>query len=534
MKQKAKSASHKSGFIQPMRDKGTILSVIIPAYNLEKDIGTCLESVLAQDVAEMEVLVVDNGSKDGTGAEIRRYAEKDARVKPIYLKENCTPSGARNAALDVARGEYIHFCDGDDMVPEGAYEELLRVAEEEKADVVTGNYSRKYPAEGNAIRPFSNYQEKDGFARCVESGNSTIWNKIFRRSFLEDIHIRFSMEMRYHEDTMLYWQILALNPIAAYTDKSIYIYTEPYGHTDSDEAITGVRYACVQCTENAMRLYRQLFAKSADHHVEKWFECYSHHIDWLLQWSWRWIQNPKERREAFELIQDTLLDVQETATACDWTKGDHMQRFTEIFGTDFNTFVSMRFEDYMYLFYQRQSIIPRAADWGNMRDIERMRGAERDRALAVRMEQAMEDIHRTYCRKIAAARSAWKNNYYSLLDTVLNDYWRQITSHELKEKLYKRLQDFICEMRTENSLCAINTENDIRRFEQIFCTDYAAFQILQYSQYMLLCATNARGGGVCYMPQPLEFYVTACRDGRIGMRGILKGIRAWIKFKLHR
>lgn len=169
--------------------KEPILSVIIPAYNLENDIVLCLNSVLKQDVEEMEILVVDNGSRDGTSEVLRHYEAKDPRVKPIYIKENCMASGVRNAALNVAKGKYIHFCDGDDMVPEGAYEELLRIAEEEKADVVTENYSRKYPSQGNAIRISSHYQEKDAFARCFESGNATLWNKIFRRSLIENLHI---------------------------------------------------------------------------------------------------------------------------------------------------------------------------------------------------------------------------------------------------------------------------------------------------------------------------------------------------------
>lgn len=156
------------------------------------------------------------------------------------------------------------------------------------------------------------------------------------------------MELRHHEDLLFYMQVMEQNPIAAYTDKSVYIYTNPYDHTDSDEVITGIRYACVRYTADTMRLYRQVFAQSADHHPEIWFECFSHNIGWLLQCSWRWIQNPEERREAFELIQDGLRNVQETATACDWTKGTHMQRFVEIFGTDFNTFVSMRYEDYIF------------------------------------------------------------------------------------------------------------------------------------------------------------------------------------------
>lgn len=542
MEQKIKLANQKSGYSQTTSRGKTILSVIIPAYNLEDDIVICLESVLAQNVEDMEVLVVDNGSKDGTATSIRRVAEKDPRVKPIFLKKNCMPSGARNAALDVAEGKYIHFCDGDDMVPEGAYEELLRVAEEENADVVTGNYSRKYPSEGNVIRPFSHYQEKDGFARCFESGNTTLWNKIFKRSLIEKQHLRFSMELRHSEDFLLYLQILYQNPVVAYTDKSIYIYTEPYHHEESDKTNTEIRYASLRCVKDGIYVYKKIFVQPIDHHEELWFIAFCSNLNWHLQCSWRLIQNPQERKDAFEVLQSALLEVQETTTACDWTKEDHMGRFVEIFGVDFYTFASMRYEDYMYLFYQRQGIRPRTADRVITREIGRLRGTERDQVLALGVEQIMDDIRATYGHEIAAARQTWKNHYYNLIDSAINDYWRQISSREVKEDLFGRLQNFVAEMRTTNRLCAFGTEDDIFRFQHIFCVDYAALQALTCSQYVMLCATSACGSGGggssesngYYAPRPLEYYVAACRNGRLGLRGILKGLMAWLKYKLRR
>lgn len=537
MGRRRKSAAQKSSYSKIVSQTGLILSVIIPAYNLEDDIVLCLESVLAQNVEGMEVLVVDNGSKDGTATAIRRIAEKDRRVKPIYLQENCMPSGARNAALDVAKGKYIHFCDGDDMVPAGAYEELLRVAERENADVVTGNYSRKHPSEGNVIRPFSHYQVQDGFARCFESGNTTLWNKLFKRSLIEDQHLRFSMELRHSEDYLMYLQILYQNPVVAYTDKSIYVYTEPYNHKESDKKNTDIRYASLRCVKDGIYVYKQIFAQPINHHQENWFTGYTSNLYWCMQCSWRLIQDPQERKNAFEALQSALLDVQETTTTCDWTKDGHMERFIEVFGVDFYTFVSMRYEDYMYLFYQRQGICPRAADQMVAREISRLGRSERDRALTLSVARIMDDIRRTYGHAITAARPTWKNHYYNLLDSMLNDYWRQIVSRQAKEELYGRFQKFVAEMRTASRLCAFETEDDIFRFQQIFCVDYAALQALTCSRYMLLCATSAcsSGGSSEHYtpPQPLEYYVAACRNGQLGLRGILKGAAAWLKYKLH-
>ena len=95
--------------------KKIMLSVIIPVYNVEKYLRKCVDSILLQDFANMEVILVDDGSPDNSGAICDEYAEKDARVKVIH-KENGGVSSARNTGLDVAQGKYIAFVDSDDYL----------------------------------------------------------------------------------------------------------------------------------------------------------------------------------------------------------------------------------------------------------------------------------------------------------------------------------------------------------------------------------------------------------------------------------
>ena len=94
-----------------------LISVIVPAYNLEECLGRALDSILQQNIKDMEVIVVDDLSSDGTWELIKKYEKKDNRIKSIHMDHRSKPSGARNAALEVAKGKYIHFCDGDDAVP---------------------------------------------------------------------------------------------------------------------------------------------------------------------------------------------------------------------------------------------------------------------------------------------------------------------------------------------------------------------------------------------------------------------------------
>lgn len=91
-----------------------LVSVIISAYQAEKTLGYCLQSVLAQDYQNMEIIIVNNGSFDGTQAVIDDYLLKDKRISTVLLRENRLPAGGRNAGINQAMGEYIAFLDADD------------------------------------------------------------------------------------------------------------------------------------------------------------------------------------------------------------------------------------------------------------------------------------------------------------------------------------------------------------------------------------------------------------------------------------
>lgn len=93
------------------------ISCIVPVYNVEKYLRRCVDSILAQTFTDFELILVDDGSPDGCPAICDEYAEKDSRVRVIH-QENKGVSAARNAGLDMARGEYVCFVDGDDEVSE--------------------------------------------------------------------------------------------------------------------------------------------------------------------------------------------------------------------------------------------------------------------------------------------------------------------------------------------------------------------------------------------------------------------------------
>ena len=103
------------------------VSVIVPCYNAGAYLEPCLRSVLAQTMGDLELLVIDDGSADGSLSVAQEIARGDARVR-VFHQENRGVCAARNRGLDAARGEYVTFVDGDDLLPPDALERMLALA----------------------------------------------------------------------------------------------------------------------------------------------------------------------------------------------------------------------------------------------------------------------------------------------------------------------------------------------------------------------------------------------------------------------
>ncbi len=112
-----------------------LISVIIPVYNVEKYLKECVDSVLKQTYENYEIILVNDGSTDGSGSICDEYTDKYHKITVVH-KENSGPSKTRNIGLDVAKGEYIYFLDSDDYLDETAFEKLIRVAKSQEADMV--------------------------------------------------------------------------------------------------------------------------------------------------------------------------------------------------------------------------------------------------------------------------------------------------------------------------------------------------------------------------------------------------------------
>ena len=173
--------------------RNPLISVIVPVYNVEPYIRKCVESILAQTHANLELILVDDGSPDNSGAICEEYAQKDPRVIVIH-QENTGQAGARNRGIALAKGEYIGFVDSDDWIAPDMYQTMLESAERNNCDlVICGRYVVR--GEKNWLASdFNMAQElvmdtQDAMKRFLtyRAIDSSSVDKLYKRELLQDV-----------------------------------------------------------------------------------------------------------------------------------------------------------------------------------------------------------------------------------------------------------------------------------------------------------------------------------------------------------
>ncbi|WP_053386820.1 glycosyltransferase [Leucobacter japonicus] len=172
-----------------------MLSVVVPTHNVEPWIAETLDSILVQDVEGMEVIVVDDHSADRTTDIVAEYVQRDARVTLIRSLSRGGGT-ARNVGVDHARGKYLVFSDGDDIIPDGAYRALVKSLEDSGSDIAVGDYLKFRPVDTwrptERMAAFNRPQQRTYLTKEPSLLYSRpCWNKAFSRGWWESRHIRF-------------------------------------------------------------------------------------------------------------------------------------------------------------------------------------------------------------------------------------------------------------------------------------------------------------------------------------------------------
>lgn len=190
----------------------SLISVIVPVFNIDKYISKCIESIMKQTYKNLQIILVDDGSTDTSGEICDRYAKKDIRIQVIHKKNGGLVS-ARNAGLEAAAGEYVGFVDGDDYIDIGFYEVLLEDMLKNDVDFVHMGYRTE---NGNSSRACGNFETEkyqlteNSRLYFVEEGifgksgtfqiTPSIWSKLFKREFIQKCYARVPKELSYGED----------------------------------------------------------------------------------------------------------------------------------------------------------------------------------------------------------------------------------------------------------------------------------------------------------------------------------------------
>ncbi len=208
------------------------LSIIVPMYNVEQYVETCLESLLAQTFKDFEVLVVNDGSTDSSPRIVEKLALHNTCIKLLH-KQNGGLSDARNYALDYALGEYITFLDSDDYVEPTLYEKLVKKMDEGLDIVVTDieyTYEDKTPSW--VLPGLSPWSVEDIQKRALVSPLFA-WNKLYRRSFFKEQNVRYPLKTWY-EDIPVTTSLFAKTARIGYVNETLIHYRQRRGSIMSE------------------------------------------------------------------------------------------------------------------------------------------------------------------------------------------------------------------------------------------------------------------------------------------------------------
>jgi glycosyltransferase involved in cell wall biosynthesis len=213
-------------------------SLIVPVYQSACYLPDFIRSLVKQKNRNIEILLVDDGSTDGSGEICDRYAEQDTRIHVIHQKNQGT-GAARNAGMDAAKGRYLYFCDPDDRVDGNLIHDNVKLADETGADMVTFCYRVE-----QADRSGTHVQiEKKQFSKSAVIGGQEfwkhfreeyaaggcVWNRMFRRSMIEKHHLRMNQQTK-GEDTAFLYRIYAIPPaVTVYNPEQYYTYVKREG-----------------------------------------------------------------------------------------------------------------------------------------------------------------------------------------------------------------------------------------------------------------------------------------------------------------
>ena len=219
-----------------------LVSIIVPVYNAEIYLGPCLESLRSQTWPDLEIILVNDGSTDGSGQLCAAAARVDGRIR-FLDRPNGGVSAARNAALAAAKGDYLQFSDSDDLLTPDATETLVRAAQVTGADLVISHFFRvdgEKQAQRGHIKGERLLTRQEFAQEMVKAPANyyygALWNKLYRRSIVEKQGLRFEEGVSWSEDFLFNLEYLRHVRLVAAVPKPLYYYHKRPGSLITSQA----------------------------------------------------------------------------------------------------------------------------------------------------------------------------------------------------------------------------------------------------------------------------------------------------------
>ena len=200
------------------------VSIIMPVYNTEKYLKRCLEALVNQTLADIEIIAVNDGSTDSSLDILKEYAEKYSFIR-VLNKENGGQATARNMGIKESTGEYIGFTDSDDYVDTTMFEKMYSLAKEKDCDMVECyfHYLMETEGEPKVLQPRGRVREYENQKDMLIDPQVSPWNKLYRREVLMQQDVNFPEGLIY-EDTAFYIKTIPYVKKAAYLDEQLVYY----------------------------------------------------------------------------------------------------------------------------------------------------------------------------------------------------------------------------------------------------------------------------------------------------------------------
>ncbi len=215
-----------------------LISVIVPVYNVEKYISACVDSILAQTYTKLEILLVDDGSTDSSGALCDEYARRDVRVRVIH-QENGGLSNARNTGMQTAQGTYFAFVDSDDFIAGDYIAYLYEMIEKHHAQIAVCGYQKVYPGDEyscyrgrtgnhNSVDSEKVYSTEEGLQQLLYQRGiiSSAWGRLFDASLFMYTDVMQFPVGKLHEDVAVMYRLFGAADTIVCGDEAKYYYLQ--------------------------------------------------------------------------------------------------------------------------------------------------------------------------------------------------------------------------------------------------------------------------------------------------------------------